>query len=45
MARKAYGVEQIIVKLREIELLCNQGNTIAEAARQAEETGCGLELG
>ena len=23
MARKAYGVEQIIVKLREIELLCN----------------------
>ena len=35
MARKAYGVEQIIVKLREIELLCNQGNTIAEAARQA----------
>ena len=35
MARKAYGVEQIIVKLREIELQCNQGNTIAEAARQA----------
>ncbi|NLX83878.1 MAG: transposase, partial [Clostridiales bacterium] len=35
MARKAYGVEQIIVKLREIELLCNQGKTIAEAARQA----------
>ena len=25
MARKAYGVEQIIVKLREIELLCNHG--------------------
>ncbi len=36
MARKAYGVEQIIAKLREIELLCNQGNTIAEAARQAD---------
>ena len=24
MTRKQYGVEQIIVKLREIELLCNQ---------------------
>ena len=35
MAQKKYTVEQIIVKLREIELLCNQGNTIAEAARQA----------
>jgi putative transposase len=35
MARKQYGVEQIIVKLREIEILCNQGNTIAEAARQS----------
>ena len=38
MARKAYGVEQIIVKLREIELLWNQGSTIAEAARQAGMT-------
>ena len=28
-------MEQIIVKLREIEFLCNQGNTIAEAAHQA----------
>lgn len=27
-------MEQIIVKLREIEVLCNQGNTIAEAVRQ-----------
>lgn len=35
MARKQYGVEQIIVKLREIQILFNQGNTIAEAARQA----------
>ncbi len=36
MARKNYTVEQIIVKLREIEVLCGQGKTIAEAARQAE---------
>ena len=35
MAQRKYSVEQIFVKLREIELLCNQGNTIAEAARQA----------
>jgi putative transposase len=35
MAQKKYTVEQIIVKLREVELLCNKGNTIAEAARQA----------
>ena len=35
MAQRKYSVEQIIVKLREIELLCNQGKTIAEAARQA----------
>jgi transposase-like protein len=34
MARAKYSVEQIIVKLREIEVLCNQGNTIAEAVRQ-----------
>jgi transposase-like protein len=36
MARKNYTVEQIIIKLREIEVLCGQGNTIAEAARQSE---------
>ncbi|MGI6653693.1 MAG: hypothetical protein ACOX55_06250 [Christensenellales bacterium] len=35
MVRKVYGVEQIIAKLREIEFLCNQSNTIVEAARQA----------
>ena len=35
MAQKKYTVEQIIVKLREVELLCNKGNTIAETARQA----------
>ena len=34
MARAKYSVEQIIVKLREVEVLCNQGNTIAEAVRQ-----------
>ena len=34
MARKNYTVEQIIVKLREVELHCNQGKTIAEACRE-----------
>lgn len=38
MARKNYTTEQIIVKLREIELMCSQGKTIAEAARQSEIT-------
>lgn len=38
MARKNYTVEQIIVKLREVELHCNQGQTIVEACRTAEIT-------
>ncbi len=38
MARKNFTTEQIIVKLREIEVLCSQGKTVAEAARQAEIT-------
>ena len=38
MARKNYTVEQIIVKLREVELHCNQGETIAEACRGLEIT-------
>ncbi len=33
MARKNYTVEQIIMKLREVELQCNQGKTITEACR------------
>jgi putative transposase len=33
MSRKKYSPEQIIIHLREVEVLCNQGNTIAEAAR------------
>ncbi len=36
MARKQYTTEQIIIKLREIEVLCSQGKTIAEACRQSE---------
>lgn len=36
MARKNYTVEQIIVKLRKIEVLCGQGKTIAEAVRQED---------
>ena len=35
MGKARYTTEQIIVKLREIEVLCGQGNTIAEAVRQA----------
>jgi putative transposase len=38
MAKKNYTTEQIIVKLREVELYCGQGKTIAEAVRQAEIT-------
>jgi transposase-like protein len=38
MARKNFTVEQIIIKLREIEVLCCQGKTISEAVRQAEIT-------
>ena len=34
MGRQNYTVEQIIVKLREVELYCGQGQTIAEAVRQ-----------
>lgn len=36
MARKNYTTEQIIVKLRQVELLCGQGKTILEACRQTE---------
>ena len=38
MGRKNYKAEEIIVKLREIEIKCNQGKTVAEAVRQAEIT-------
>jgi transposase-like protein len=38
MAKRNYTVDQIIVKLREIEVLCSQGKTVAEAVRQAEIT-------
>jgi putative transposase len=38
MGRKNYTTEQIIVKLRGIEVLCGQGKSIAEAARQTEIT-------
>jgi len=34
MGRKAFAVEQIIRNLREVEVLCGQGKTIGEAARQ-----------
>ena len=34
MARVKYSPEQIIIKLREVEVLCGKGSSIAEAARQ-----------
>ena len=34
MSKKKYTAEQIIVHLREVEVLCGQGRTIGEAARQ-----------
>jgi transposase-like protein len=34
MGKANYTVEQIIIKLREVELSCSQGKTIAEAVRQ-----------
>jgi transposase-like protein len=36
MGKRRYTTEQIIVKLREIEVLCGRGHTIGEAVRQAE---------
>jgi transposase-like protein len=33
MGKQHYTIEQIIVKLREVEIHCGQGKTIAEAAR------------
>jgi putative transposase len=38
MSRQKYTTEQIIVKLRKIEVLCSQGKTVAEAVRQEEIT-------
>ena len=35
MGKQNYTVEQIIVKLREVELLCGQGKSIAGAVREA----------
>ena len=34
MGKQNYTVEQIIVKLREVELYCGQGMTVSEAVRK-----------
>ena len=34
MSKVNYTVEQIIMKLREVEVLCGQGKTLQEAVRQ-----------
>ena len=36
MGKQNYTPEQVILKLRNIEILCNQGKIVAEAVRQAE---------
>ena len=36
MSRKQFTVEQIIVKLREIEILCGQGQSVGDACRQSQ---------
>ena len=41
MSKRNYTAEEIIIKLREVEVLCGQGKTIGEAVRQigvAEQT-------
>jgi len=35
MGNRKYSTEQVIVMLRQIELKCSQGTTVAEAVRQA----------
>ena len=35
MSKKRHTVEEIIVKLREIELSCKQGNTVPASCKQA----------
>jgi len=41
MSKRNYTAEEIIIKLREVEVLCGQGKTVGEAVRQigvAEQT-------
>jgi len=38
MAKRNHTVEQIIVKLREIDIWCKQGQTVHEACKRAEIT-------
>ena len=34
MGEQNYSIEQIITKLREVEVVCTQGRTVGEAVRQ-----------
>jgi len=38
MARKKFTTEQIIILLRQVEVMCAQGKSVAEAVRQAGTT-------
>ena len=38
MARKRHSAEEIVAKLRQVEVLCGQGKALAEAIRAIEVT-------
>ncbi len=38
MSKKSYGSEQIITKLREVEIMLGKGSTIGEASKKIEVT-------
>jgi len=38
MSRKKYSPEQIIIHMKEVEVLCSQGNIITEAVRRIRVT-------
>ena len=40
MARKSHSPEQIITKLREVEILLNQGATLAIISKKIEVSDC-----
>lgn len=45
MAKVKYTPEQIIIKLREVEVLCGKGSSIAEAVRQIGVTEQTITVG
>ena len=39
MGKQNYSIEEIITKLRKVEVLCSQGRTVGEAVRQIGVSG------